>query len=277
MKNFLKISSAILFMVIFLTVNPPSAYADFFGFPSEHDNIMNASEFSEPQFDDSYDFSKIKSVFVLDTDTTAVENAKFNATKIAEANKTYAKRIKPKVVDRDKADALIEIKLKDWESKYDHTVPERTVYEAYEHYEGYKDVDEYETRYVRNPKTGKEEPRRERVRRKKWTTSRNSFFGARRVVTPYSTFDSNKITSSTPFPNSQKVIYPPYDVYISTVSAVFEIRDAKTGRLIMSRTGTVSKSEKGYQLELYAGLCHAFFKDYKKVVKQHEKLKKQRQ
>ena len=276
MKSSLKISSAILLMAIFFITNPAPASADFLGLPSKYDYMAKNGYFSEAQLDDSCDFSKIKRVFVLDTDTSALEEVKIDAAALAKANADFAKKMKPKLVDRDKADALVKIKLKDWTSKYDHTVPERTVYEAYEYYEGYKDVDEYETRTFRNPQTGKNETRRERVRRKKWTKSSTWFFGSRRVVTPYRTFDSRKITSSTPFPNSERVVYPPYDVYKSTTAAVFEIYDAKSGRLIMRREGKLSAEIKNHQLELYKGLCNAFFKGYKKSVQDNEKLKKQR-
>ena len=268
MKNFLKVFSAIISMAIFFTISPAHAFASA-------KDIATYCEFSEAQLNDNYNFSKLKRVFVLDTDTSALVDLEFSPGYFTEANKTNAKKMKCKLVDKANADALVSIKLKKWENKFDHRDPERTVYVAYKHYEGYKDIEKDETRTYRDPKTGKMISRRAKVRRRRWTTSSSWFFGAKEVVSPYPlNSNSRKITSSTPFENSRPEIIPARDVYISTVTALFEIRDAKTDNLLLSCEGTVSEWARNYQMKLYEGLCYGFFKDYKKIIKSHQKLKK---
>ena len=85
---------------------------------------------------------------------------------------------------------------------------------------------------------------------------------------------ASKITRSEPFIGSTERIYPAHDVYFSDVTVLFELYDAKTNKLIMSREGNVRNFKDKDQSALYEGLCHSYFKDFRKGVKRAAKAAK---
>ena len=287
MRKFFRLNFGVLLAAIFFMIHSPPAsagiFSDAFGHRNtiatrwKHEGIAVSCKFSNEQVDADYDFSKMKRVFIFKTDISAITGVVVSAKDFNEANRLYVKKMKCKLVDKNLADAFVEIKLKDWNSAYHHREPEKTVYEAYESYEGYKEVEERRPPPPPPPRKGDKKrppPPPPPRRHKEWTVSANWFFGSKKVVTPYSRVSgSRKITSSTPFENSEKVVYPAHDVYWSGVTAVFEVRDAKSGNVVMNREGSVKYLVKDYQLELYSGLCYSFFNDFRKVVKQAKKHK----
>lgn len=62
-------------------------------------------------------------------------------------------------------------------------------------------------------------------------------------------------------------------VFSATVVATFNLRDAKTDSIIISRKGTLTNNTRSTegQLSVYETICHAFCKDYKDIVKQIKK------
>lgn len=160
--------------------------------------------------------------------------------------------MKCKLVSKELADAFIEIKIKNWKRAYSHTVPEREV----TYYEGYKEVrDSFSHRPPPPPKDkrGRHNFRAYRPpppKRRIWTTSSTWFSGS----------------------TEKKKIIAAYDVYRSEVKAVFEIHDAKSGRLIMSREGSIENFY-GTQINLYKEPCEEFFKSFRKIVKQVKESK----
>ena len=123
---------------IFLTLYSPPVSAgilsDAFGHRDtrhdrwRHEGIAESCKFSNEHVDENYDFSKMKRVFILDTNISTIEDVTINVPDLAEANKLYVKKMKCKLVDKNLADAFIEIKLKNWNSAYHHSEPEKSGY-----------------------------------------------------------------------------------------------------------------------------------------------------
>ena len=280
MKKILLLSCAVVLTAIFFISGSSSVSAERFDPLKEweHEIIVERCKFSNEQVDLSYDFSKLKRVFIPDTDTSEIKNHDIKNDLLAEANNAYVKKMKCKSVDKYLADAWVEIKIKEWTSEFDHREPERMVYEAYEHYEGWEEFEvrppppprrDDKHRHNPPPRHRPPPPRKER----RWKVSDTWFPGSQRVVTAEEHSNSRKITRSEPFANSKKVVYPAHYVYRSKVVALFEVRDAKSNKVVMSREGNVAYLERGYQFKLYAGLCHSFFKNFKKVIKKAKKAK----
>lgn len=287
MRNIFKITYIIMLTVIFFITNLPKVYAgifsDFFGHSEtiferwRHESIATNCKFSTKYIDENYDFSKMKRVFIFDSDISNIEGINIDKFELASANNLYSKKMKRKFVDKESADAFLEIKIIDWKSEYHHREPEKIVYEAYETYEGYKEVHDPFHKPPppphRKDKDGRRPPPPPRPHRE-WTISSTYFPGSRRVVTPYQRANSRRITSTVPFDNSQKVVYPEHDVYFSKVTIVFELKDAQSGKMILCREGTVNNLSRNNQMELYKGLCYSYFHDFRKIVKQVKKAKK---
>lgn len=291
MRDIFRIACTILLMIFFLTSQLQTGSAELFGSSDdwfekvEHKWVMEECKFYDEQIDINYDFSKMKRIFIPDADISAIvmpsgmKMSERDKRELEVSIKSYVKKMKCKSVNKKLADAVLEIKIKEWKSEFHHREPEKIVYEAYEYYEGWKKVNDPFHHRPPPPRDGKHKPdSRHRPPppqppRKEWTVSRNWFPGSRRVVSPHYRFEANKITSSEPFTNSKKVVYPAHDVYLSEVTALFEVRDSKTDATIISREGTVNSLKQNYQLKLYTGLCHAFCKDFRKVVKQAKNLK----
>ena len=177
--------------------------------------------------DVDYDFSKMKNIFVIAPSTSTIPTESETIIRqddtilLEKASKKYVKKMKCHLVAKEIADALLEIKIVKWKSEVDHHEDERTVIRKF--YVGYKEV---EIPFHRPPppphgdrrgRYGSEHgyrppplPRKHRV----WTTSATWFPGSREVV--------------------EKNVIPAHDVYRSEVTALFELRDAKSGKLIMS-------------------------------------------
>lgn len=248
-----------------------------------HGKKVQDNRFTEEVVDINYDFSKIKNIYIPDVEVALSQNLNFSQNTLnalKEVNEKGVKKyMKRKIVDKEQADVILETIITEWKSGFSHRVPERTVYEAYESYEGYKEVkpsfaeqSNWERRKREAEKEGRRPPPRPRPRRE-WTVSDSWFFGSHRVVTPYSRFRSRRISSDTPFSGSKKVTYPAYDLFSVTVIARFNLRDAKTNSLIMSRKGTItddSRSKEG-QLFVYKTICDSFCEDYKLILKQVKK------
>ena len=274
MKNF-KIIFAIVLTAVFLLSTFSSASAVSSTFKRwEHERVVDNCTFANDWVDKSYDFSKIKKVCIPDIDISGIQGSRISTLRLEDANATYVKAMKCKLVDKTLADAVLEIKIQDWKSGIDHREPERITYEAYESYEGYEDVEREETRYVKDKKTGEMIRRKVKVHDRVWKVKSSSFPGSKRVITSDSRGGrASKITRSEPFEGSERVVHPEHDVYRSEVTLLFNLYDAKTGNLIMSRDGNVHSLAENYQMELYAGLCHAYFKDFRKLAKRTNKLK----
>lgn len=232
--------------------------------------------FENDSIDENYNFSKLKSIFIEDTDISAIEvlNAKMSyyMPYFESVNKKTAENMSCALVTKDLADALIEITVEEWKSVFDHREPEKIVYEGYEtiedqeyYYEGY--VEETVNRWYTDPKTGKRVNKPQKVRRYK--RSNYPFFGANKVTKPH--YTKRKRTSSTPFSDSTAFVYSTRDVYRTEVKILFKIRDVKTGNVIMSREGFGSQFYKNKQLDIYIEICESFFKDYKDFVKRMQK------
>ena len=236
--------------------------------------------------DENYDFSKLKKVFIFEVDTSALEMptkkklSDRDKIELDKASKTYVKKMKCKLVDKELADALIKINIKTWNREYDHTVPERITYRAYEHYEGWEEFWSHPPIHHGPPphRDGKVRHQPPPRKEKRWRISSTWFFGSHRVVTAVPNSYSREIETDQPLSaNSKKIVHPPYDVYRSEVSALFEICDAKSGKLIMSREGTLARlheNQLNLHQDLYQDICKEFFKSFRKVVKQVKKAKK---
>lgn len=243
MKNYLKITYAVFLTATFLMLSSSMVSAEMFS-----NNITDAN----------YDFNKLKKVFILEVDTSALDmplGTKLSdreKIELDEASKIYVKKMKCKLVDKELADAFIKIKITTWKREYDHTVPERTV----TYYEGYKEVNDPFPHRPPPP------PRNRRVSHDYNPHRQPPLMIKRRVWT----------TSSTWFPGSKvnKRIIPAQNVYRSEVKALFEIRDTKSGQLIMSREGSLVNFY-GTQLTLYKEICEEFFKSFRNIVKQAKK------
>ena len=248
----------------------------------ESDNIFN-----EEIADINYDFSKVKKICTMEVAVAPSQDLSFSQNtldSLKEVNEKGVKKfMKRKIADKEQADIILEVVVTKWNSVFSRRVPERTVYEAYESYEGYKEekpsfseISAWERRKRKAEEEGRPAPPRPRPRRV-WTVSSSWFFGSHRVVRPDSSFHSRRITSATPFSGSKKVIYPAYDLFSATVSATFNLREAKTNSLIMSRKGSLtnySTSREG-QFAVYEKIYYAFCKDYRDIVKQIKKESKQ--
>ena len=243
-------------MVIFLLNHSVTGYAE----ETRRDiTIDNYNKFFNVWIAPEYDFKKVKKVFVFDTDTA---DFSIYAPDLAEINKKNVKKMKLKVTDKETADVYLQIKIKNWKSNFERHIPEQIVYEAYESYEGYKDVERYEDQEYYDNESKKMVRRRVKVRRKEFVVDSSWFFGSKKIVTPYERVSgSHKISQSTPFPGSQKVVYPAYDLFASQVKVLFELYDAGSNNLIMTLEGSkeISSSKKSYQMKLYEEISYSFF------------------
>ena len=267
MKNIFRITCTVVLAIIFFAAYSSSVSAVDW----QIKDTAKKCTFSADVVDTTYDFGKLKRVFVVPVNSIEGD--------LLPPDKSYIKKMGCKLTDEASADAVLEITIKDWKMEFARHVPEEIVYEAYEHYEGWKEVKppfHHPPPKHRDDKHKHEHKHRPPPPRREWTESSSYFPGARRVVKPYSSFHSRKITSSTPFEGSKKVVYPAHDIYRSEVTALFEVRDLKTGKVIMNRTGIVSDfSRTDYRVNLYNGLCYAFCKNFKKTIKQAKKLAKE--
>lgn len=77
--------------------------------------------------------------------------------------------------------------------------------------------------------------------------------------------------------NSKKVTYPAYDAFASSVVATFNLRNAKSNEIVLSRKGAYTNvsGSKNKQATVYDTICTAFCKQYKSTIKQIKKLKKE--
>lgn len=216
--------------------------------------LVSAEMFFNNITDASYDFNKLKKVFILEVDTSETKLSDRAKIELDEVSKIYVKKMKCQLVDKELADAFIKIKITTWKKEYNHTVPERTV----TYYEGYKEVNDP---FPHRPSP----PPRDRRERHDFRPHRQPpLMTKRRIWTISSTF----------FPSSKvnKRIIPAQNVYRSEVKALFEIRDAKSEQLIMSREGTLVNFY-ATQLTLYKEICEEFFKSFRKIVKQAKETK----
>ncbi|MBP3817862.1 MAG: hypothetical protein J6H31_06110 [Butyrivibrio sp.] len=255
---------------------------------SHVDDGWNAKNiaFADEVADIDYEFSKAKKIFVSVIDVSIVNDDLGDVDKVTmnTANETNVKKkMKLKLVDKEQADLLMEVIIEKWECVFDHRVPERVAYEAYESFEGYKTIEpsffertEWERRARRARKEGRNPPPRPRPHQE-WTVSSSRFPNSRRVVTPYYRSEAHKISSSSPFANSEKVTYPAYDAFASSVVATFNLRNARSNEIVLSRKGAYTNvsGSKNKQATVYDTICTAFCKQYKSTIKQIKKLKKE--
>lgn len=238
-------------------------------------------EFTDSMADITYDFSKLKKAYVLDTDvnlSNEVNTVDTNEVRII-TEKNVKKRMKYKLVDKEQADIFVQPKITEWQSKFEYRVPERVTYEAYESYEKWEEPSpEAKRRWEEDKqeaaKAGRKAPPPPRPRlivKPTW------FYGSKRVITPDDREGyARRIVSDTSFPGSEKVTHPAYNVYSASVTAVINLIDPKTNEVVMSRKGKIT-SESRYsdnQMAVYEKLCKDFGKDYKKVLKQIKKIVK---
>ena len=93
-----------------------------------HEGIACSCKFSNEYADANYDFSKRERIFIFDTDTSMIEDVTVSAMDFNKSNRLYVKKMKCKLVEKNLADAVIEIKFLDWHREFHHREPEKTVY-----------------------------------------------------------------------------------------------------------------------------------------------------
>ena len=148
--------------------------------------------FSDFLADIHCDFSKIKKVYVSDNIIlpSVSENINVDTSLIHTLNEANIKDyMKCMIVPKEEADAFLEIVVDDWKCEFDHQVPEKVTYEAYESYEGYKEeYDSFEeSKYEIGKRVAKEfgetQPKKPKPKGKKWVISASRFPGSKRVIT----------------------------------------------------------------------------------------------
>lgn len=177
MKNIFRITCTIILAIIFFAAYSSSVSAVDW----QIKDTAKKCTFSADVVDTTYDFGKLKRVFVVPVNSIEGD--------LLPPDKSYIKKMGCKLTDEASADAVLEITIKDWKMEFARHIPEEIVYEAYEHYEGWKEVKppfHHPPPKHRDDKHKHEHKHRPPPPRREWTESSNYFPGARRVVKPYS-------------------------------------------------------------------------------------------
>lgn len=61
---------------------------------------------------------------------------------------------------------------------------------------------------------------------------------------------------------SVPVTYPPYRVDTSDIISIFEVYDAKTGKLVFTREDNRSRDDENAQKDMFGRMCNSFFEDF---------------
>lgn len=245
--------------------------------------IKNQSSIFSYEFADmSYDFTKVKKVYILDVDTSLLDiSDKIDKAKVYVVNETNVKKpMKCKVVDKGEADVMLEVIVENWRSSFNHTVPKRTAYEVYESYEGYQEPDFFErTRWESAKRAAEKSGRKAPPKpRRKWVVSSTWFYGSKKVITADSRGGkAHKTLSNTPVYGAKQVVLPAYDVFSSNVVAVINLREPNTNKVLLTRKGTYNSQSRieDNQISTYKELFSTFCREYKALSKQIKKKHKE--
>jgi len=228
----------------------------------------DANIFSDEFADTSYDFTKVKKIYISNPDTSLIEGIKFDSGKMYAISESKVKKpMKRKIVNKEEADVILDIQIKAWKSTFSHRVPERYSYEKTETYWVWEREEEdwfhYQLRRDREARLAK---RQNRKPRHIWRETKQVRKQKTRVR-----------TSDEPFDGARKITHSPYDVFDVEVTANFNLIDTKTNDIILRRKGTLAKKTgiKDYQMDLYEKLCGSFCDDYKNLAKQIKKKYKE--